>query len=259
MVEALFAVSPEWSANFLFVLARLSAAVVAVPIFGARGVPAMTKIGLAVLLSLIVLPLQAAPAGPAPGNLLVFASVLGSEVLVGLAIGVAASLVFHALEMGASLVGVQMGFGLQGVIDPLTGAQSSVIDQFYRLLVTLIFFAINGHYLVIGGLLQTFEVVPPGTADLTLIAGERVTPFFTALFVVALRIAMPVMGALMLTDLAMGLVARTVPQMNVLIVGFPLKIGVGVLVLAASVPLMAAFMGRVFGEALPQVNGFLRP
>ena len=259
MIEQLFAVSPEWSAQFLFVLARLSAAVVAVPILGARGVPAPAKIGLAVLLSLIVLPLEAEPRGVAPTQLPLFASALGSEVLVGLAIGVAVSLVFHGLEMAASIVGVQIGFGLHGVVDPLSGQQSSVIEQFYRLVVTLVFFAVNGHYLVIGALLRTFEVVPPGTADMTLIAGERVVPFFSSLFVVAVRIALPVMGTLMLTDLAMGLVARTVPQMNVLVVGFPVKVGVGILVLAISMPLVTAFMGAVFGSALVDVNGFLRP
>ena len=106
MIDALFTVSPEWSANFLLVLARLSAALVAIPLFGARGVPAPAKIGLAALLSLIVLPLQSAPLTAPPTNLLPFASLVGSEVLVGLAIGVAVSLVFSALEMGATLVGV---------------------------------------------------------------------------------------------------------------------------------------------------------
>ena len=259
MLVELFAVSPEWSAHFLFVLARLSAALVAVPLLGARAVPAPAKIGLAVLLSLIVLPLQASPSDSVPTDLLVFASVLGSEVLVGLAIGVAISLVFHGLEMASSIVGLQIGFGLHGVVDPLTGQQSTVIHQFYRLLVTLIFFAVNGHYLVIAGLMHTFDVVPPGSADLTLIAGERVVPFFTALVLVALRISLPVMGAMLLTDLAMGLVARTVPQMPVLFVGFPLKIGIGIVVLALSLPLATAFMGAVFTSSLLEVNGFLRP
>jgi flagellar biosynthetic protein FliR len=101
--------------------------------------------------------------------------------------------------------------------------------------------------------------VPAGSADLTLIAGDRVIPFFTSLFVVALRISLPVIGALILTDLALALVGRTVPQMNVLVVGFPIKIGVGLLVLTASMPLMVAFMGSVFGQALLDVNGFLVP
>ncbi len=259
MLADLLAVSPEWSATFLLVLARLGAAIVAIPLFGARGVPPQAKIGLALMLSLIVLPLQQQPLAPVSTNLLVFASLLGSEVLVGLAIGIAISLVFHALEMGGTLVGMQMGFGFAGILDPLTSQQVGVMDQFFRVLVTLVFFAVNGHYLVISGLMQTFEIVPPGTADLTMIAGERVIPFFTSLFSVAIRIALPVMGALMLTDLALGLVSRSVPQMNALIVGMPLKIGVGLIVLTASIPMLAAFMGLVFGEALLQTNGFLRP
>jgi flagellar biosynthetic protein FliR len=259
MLAELFAVSPEWSAAFLLAFARIGAAIVPMPVFGASGVPSQTKIALALLLSLIVLPLTEVPAQPVSTNLLVFASLVGSEVLVGLAVGIAVMLVFHGLEMGAQLVGVQMGFAIGEVFDPLTGGRIATVEQFYRIVATLVFFAVNGHYLVIQALLQTFEVVPAGSADLTLIAGDRVIPFFASLFVVALRISLPVIGALILTDLALALVGRTVPQMNVLVVGFPIKIGVGLLVLTASMPLMVAFMGSVFGQALLDVNGFLVP
>lgn len=259
MLDQLFAISPGWSANFLMVLARISAAVVAMPLFGARGVPPQAKIGLAALLSLIVLPLQSTPTMPLPSSLLVVASLIGSEVLVGITIGIAVMLVFQGLQMASSIVGVQMGFGMGSVLDPTTGEQISELDQFYRLVVTLVFFAVNGHLIVVQGLLHSFEVVPPGTADLSLIAGDRVIPFFASLFVVAIRIALPVMGALLLTDLAMALVGRTVPQMNILIVGFPVKIGVGLLVLVAGMPLLVAFMGSVFGRVLIDVNGFLAP
>lgn len=259
MLSEVFAVSPEWSANFLLVLARLSAAVVAAPLLGARNVPAQTKIGLAVLLSLIVLPLQGAPLGQVPDNLFVFAAMLGSEVLIGLALGIGIMLVFQMLETAATIVSTQMGFGLASVFDPLTGQQSGTLEQFYRVFVALIFFAINGHYLVIASLLHTFEVVPPGTADLTVIAGDRVVPFFLSLFVAAVQIALPALGALMLTDLAMALVGRTVPQMNVLIVGMPAKIGVGLLVLVAAIPFMTSFISNVMGRSLMDVNSFLAP
>jgi hypothetical protein len=156
VLTQVFSVSPEWSAHFLLILARLSAAVVASPLFGARSVPAQAKIGFAVLLSLVVLPLQAQP-GAISTNLLVFASLVGSEVLVGLAIGIAITLVFQTVEMAASIVSVQAGFGVAAVIDPLSGAQTGMLEQFYRLLVTLLFFAINGHYLVVRSLLHTFE------------------------------------------------------------------------------------------------------
>lgn len=148
MLTQVFSVSPEWSAHFLLILARLTAAVVASPIFGARAVPAQAKIGFSVLLSLVVLPLQAQPVAIST-NLFVFASLVGSEVLVGLAIGIAISLVFHTVEMAASIVSVQAGFGVSAVLDPLTGVQTGMLEQFYRLLVTLLFFAINGHYLVV--------------------------------------------------------------------------------------------------------------
>ena len=259
MLTELANVTPEWSAIYLLTVVRISAAIVVIPLFGTQGVPAQTKIGLALLLALIVLPFgdPAGRSGDVPTDLLPFAASAGSEALIGLAIGVVTAMVFQALEMAASMVGYQIGFGLSQVFDPISGTQTDSLATFYRLVATLMFFSVSGHHLVLAGLVGTFDIVPAGDADLTLIAGERVVPFFVALFTVALRIALPVTGALLLTDLAMGLVARTVPQMNILIVGFPVKAGIGVLVLAATVPLMTTFMGNVFTGTLPQINGFL--
>lgn len=258
MLTEVLGVSPGWSAQFLYVFARLSAAIVAAPFFGARGVPPQVKIGLALLLSLVVLPLQHAPTSTTAPNLLVFATVLGSEVLVGLALGVGVMLVISALEMGAALVGVQIGYSIGSVIDPLTGAQSGAIEQFYRLVATLVFFVVNGHHLVISSLVLSFQVVPPGSADLTLIAGERSIPFFASLFVIALRVALPVIVALLLADLVLGMLGRAVPQLNVLVVGMPVKIGAGLFVTALSVPLMVAFLGTSVTSAIPQSLGLLR-
>jgi len=259
MLTELLGVTPGWSAAFLLTVLRLSAALVVIPLFGANGVPAQTKIGLALLIALVILPLSATPEQTVPTDLLPFALLAGSEALVGLAMGIATLMVFQALEMGATIVGYQIGFGLGEVFDPLTGATTQSMTQFYRLLATLVFFAVNGHHMVVLALVRTFEVVPAGSADLSLIAGDRVAPFFTSLFIAAVRIALPVTGALLLTDLAMGLVARTVPQINVLVEGFPIKITIGVLVLAASVPLLTSFMAAVFAQSLPQTLGFVRP
>jgi flagellar biosynthesis protein FliR len=258
VLSEVFAVTPEWSANFLLVFARMAAAIVAAPLFGARNVPVHVKVGLAIILSLIVLPLSTTQFGSTPTlDLLVFASLLGTEVLLGLAIGIGVMLVFQGLEMAASLVSVQMGFGMGQVFDPMTGTQTGTMEQFYRVLITLVFFAINGHFLVIMGFLRTFEVVPPGQATLAVIAGDRVIPFFGTLIVSSVQIALPVFGALVITDMALALVNRTVPQMNALIVGFPAKIGVGLLVLTASIPLMIPFLGATLGRALVDVNGLV--
>lgn len=259
MLAELLEVSPEWSATFLLVLARISAAVVVLPLFGARAVPPQAKIGLALMLSLVVLPLQSTPLVAPPVALLPFAAAVGSEVLVGITMGLAIALLFYAMEMAGSLVGVQMGFDMGAVIDPITGVRSGAMAQFYRMLAMLIFFAVNAHHLVLSGLHRSFSVVPPGSADLSLIAGDRAAPFLSALVVLAVRVALPVAGTLMLTDLAMALAARMVPQMPVLIVGFPIKIGVGIFVMALSVPLAAAFMAGVFRGPLMDTNRFLAP
>ncbi len=258
MLTEVMGVSPGWAAQFLYVFARLSAAIVVAPFFGARGVPPQVKVGLALLLSLVVLPLQRAPSMTPPDNLLVFATVLGSEVLVGLALGIGVMFVITSLEMGASLVGVQIGYSIGSVIDPLTGAQSGAIEQFYRLVATLVFFVVNGHHMVISSLVLSFNVVHAGSADLSLIAGERSVPFFASLFVIALRVALPVIVALLLADLVLGMLGRAVPQLNVLVVGMPVKIGAGLFVAALSVPLMVAFLGTSLTASIPQTLGLLR-
>jgi flagellar biosynthetic protein FliR len=259
VLSEVFAVSPQWSAHFLLVLGRVTAAVVAAPLFGARAVPSQIKVGLSILLSLMVLPLEGTPLAAIPVDLFSFASAFGMEILIGIAFGIGVMLVFQGMEMAASIVSIQMGFGLGEIFDPLTGVQTGALEQFYKMLVTLIFFAMNGHYLVIQGILHTFEVIPPGTGDLSVIAGDRVAPFFGALLVTSIQIALPVFGALMLTDLAMALVGRTVPQLNVLVVGFPVKIGVGLVTLVAAMPLMTTFISATLGRALMDVNGLLRP
>ena len=257
MLSEVFAVSPEWSAYFLLVLARLTAAIVAAPLFGARSVPIHTRVGLAIVLSLIVLPLSERDLEGAPTDLFAFTSALGTEVILGIALGVGIMLVFQGLEMAASLVSVQMGIGIGQVFDPISGQMSGTLEQFYKVLITLVFFAINGHYLVVMGFLATFEVVPPGQATLAVIAGDQVVPFFGTLIVSAIQIALPVFGALVLTDLALALVNRTVPQMNALVVGFPVKIGVGLIVLGASMPMLVSFLGATMGRALVDVNSLV--
>jgi len=257
VLSQVFSVSPEWSAYFLLVMARLTAALVSAPLFGARSVPMHTKIGFAIVLSLIVLPLSSKNIEGAPTDLFTFASAFGMEVILGIAIGVGVMLVFQGLEMAASLVSVQMGFGIGQIFDPISGQMSGTMEQFYRVLITLVFFAINGHYLVIMGFLRTFEVVPPGEATMTSIAGDQVVPFFSTLLVSAVQIALPVFGALVLADFAMAMVNRTVPQMNALVVGFPLKIGVGLIVLGASTPMLVAFLGATMGRALVDVNSLV--
>lgn len=242
--------SPAFAYCFLLILIRTSGMLVSAPLLSHKGIPAWTKVGFAVFFALVLVPLNQDRLPPAPQQLGDLAAAVIRETLFGLALGLAMNLVFLGLQMASRLVGVQMGFGLGSVIDPITGAEFGTFDQFYALLVTLVFFSMNGHHVVIQALSETVRAVPPGTFDPASMQSSALVALIAGLTVTAVRIAMPVIAALFLADLGMGFVARTVPQMNVLIVGMPVKVVVGVVVLGASLPATTQLMNGVMGGAL---------
>ncbi len=248
-----FELSPLYIQNFALVLTRISTVFVAAPVFGNRAFPAQAKIGLAVFVSLIFLPLQSRELVAVPNGLVGLALALGREAAVGLIVGFSLLLVFIGLEMAAEVLGIQMGFGLGGLLDPISGVSSSVLQQFYIVLVTLAFLTANVHYLLLEGIGRTFEIVPINTFDAAALDMQGMVLLSAAMFVLALRIALPVMAALFLADVALGLVARSFPQLNVLIVGLPLKVFVGLAVLVLSLSATTAIIDGAFGHTLDDV------
>lgn len=234
--------TPELSYAFLLVLIRTSALLVSAPLLSQRGIPAWTKIGFAVFFSLVLVPANIDHLPGEPQTLAALVEGVLREALFGLALGLAMQLIFLGMQMGSYLIGVQLGFGLGQVIDPQSGAQFGVLDQFYAVLVALVFFTVNGHHVVIQALSETVVAVPPGTFDPLALTAGGVASLATGLMVTAVRVAMPVVVALFLTDVGMGFVARTAPQTNILISGAPVKIGVGLVVLGASLPATMALM-----------------
>jgi flagellar biosynthetic protein FliR len=242
--------SPAFTYGLLLLLIRTSALVVTSPLLGHRGIPALTKVGFSVVLALVLLPLEQENLPPPPDTSARLIEQVARETLFGLALGLAMNIVFVGLQMASHIVSLQMGFGLGQVIDPVSGAQSAVMDQFYVLLITLIFFVTNGHHTVIQVLAETVRAVPPGSFDPFTATSTGVPAVMAGLLVTAIRIAMPVMAALFLADLGLGFVARTVPQTNVLVVGMPIKLGIGMLVVAAALPVTATLVNGVLGSAM---------
>jgi flagellar biosynthetic protein FliR len=245
-----FVVTPEYTYAFFLVLLRTSSMLVSAPLLSHKGIPAYTKVGFAVFFSLVLVPLQGEnpPAPPQHFGFVIDDTV--REVLFGLALGVVMNVVFIGVQMASRIIGLQMGFGLGAVFDPITGAEFGSFDQFYSLLVTLVFFTINGHHLVVQTLAETTRAVPLGTFNPFLLTPNGITSLMAGLTVTAVRLAMPVMAALILTDLGMGLASRTVPQMQVLIVGAPIKILVGVVVLGAALPATVTLLHGILGTSL---------
>jgi len=232
--------------TFLLVLLRVSGILIVAPIFGHQAVPQQIKIGFALCLSLILVPLVSTVPVSFPQAIIPLGLFLAKELVAGLFIGFTFLLIFYGVEMGGSIVGMQIGFGLVNVIDPQSGQEVSVIGTLQFLLAMLFFLAINGHHIIISSILDSFKIIPPGGVQFSSPVGEKIIRMVAACFVIAIKIAAPLMVTLFLTDVALAMIARTIPQMNVFIVGFPLKIGVGFLMLIFTLPLFSLILERLF-------------
>lgn len=225
--------------TFMLVFARLLAFFITVPFFSYRTIPTPYRIGFAFFLSLIVTATFAEPLDMT----LPYFVLLVKEIAVGLFIGLIAYMVMSIVQIAGGFIDFQMGFAIANVIDPQTGAQSPIIGQFFYMFAILFLLATDGHHLLINGILHSYNVIP--LERLLNFSGnyaELIISTFNRIFVIAFQIALPLVGSLFLVDVALGIIARTVPQVNVFVVGLPLKITVSfsVLFFFMAIYLMAA-------------------
>ncbi len=228
---------------FLLILTRVSGVLVTAPILASRNIPPKAKIGLAFFTSLILFPFIGTP--EIPEQLIHYALLIGKELLVGLTIGYIANLMFIGILIAAKVIDFQMGFAIANVVDPLTNVQVSVTGQFQYILAMLFFLIINGHHHLFSALARSFEVVPLTTFEISPHLIGNINQLFSETFVIGIKIGAPVMGALLMASLILGIIARTMPQMNVFIVGIPLKIGVGFAILIITLPFFFLFLNRI--------------
>lgn len=217
------------------------------PILSQRTIPAPVKVGLSILLAIVImmtLPVSAVPAVSTLGGLV---GVAFLELFVGAIIGFMLMIVILAAEGAGSVIGYQVGFALANALDPITRTQTSLIGTFWVLVSSLIFLAINGHYMIIQAFHDSYTLVPPGQVALNGPVGEAMIRYTAYLFVVALKIAAPVMVTLFLVDVALGTVAKMMPNMNVFFVGFPIKIAAGLAVIALSLPIFSYVIRQSLG------------
>jgi len=231
--------------NLFLVFIRVLSFLMVAPAFSSRSVPAQAKIGFAALLAFALLPGPEARLSALPQEVTPFLIVMGQEIVIGVLIGLVANLAFMALQMAGQIVGLQLGFGTAHLFDPLSASQASLVDQFYLILATLLFFTLNGHHALLLALQRTLDLVPPGQLIMSALIAERLIAVTANLFVAAVRIALPVMGSLMLADGVLALVARVIPQMSIFFVALPLKVGLGLLTIGLALPTMLAAFNRL--------------
>lgn len=211
-------------ANFLLIFIRLTSFFLVAPVFNMRGVPNIFKLGLSFFVSLLVVQVIGIHTEITfDGNYILL---LIKEVLVGILLGFVAALFMYALQIAGGLIDLMMGFALANVIDPQTGTQAPIMGNFKYMIAILIMLATDGHHLLLRGILNSYIFVPLqemiSFSDGSI--SQMVIHFFVNSFVIALQIAAPLAASLFLMDVALGLISRTVPQMNMFVVGIPVKI-----------------------------------
>jgi len=166
-------------------------------------------------------------------------------MLVGVLIDFVINIIFMAVQGAGSLAGYQMGMYIANALDPLSQSQASLVGTFWALLATLVFLAIDGHYLIICPLVNSFEASPPGMVTIMGSTGDLIIRYSAYIFVIALKVASPVMVTLFLVDISLGTVAKMMPTMNVFFVGMPVKIITGFAVMALSMPIFRYVLEKV--------------
>lgn len=215
--------------TFMLVFARVLAFFVTLPLFSYRTIPTMFKIGFSFFLSLVIVSNMGSTFIQVDH---VFIFLLLKEVLVGLLIGLIAFIILSAVQIAGGFIDFQMGFAVANVIDPQTGAQSPLIGQYFYIFALLFLLSVNGHYLLIDGIINSYQFIPlEAFIDFSELFSEFIIKTFNKMFVIAFQMAIPLVGCLFLVDVALGIIARTVPQLNVFVVGLPLKIAVSFTVL----------------------------
>ncbi|MGI6648211.1 MAG: flagellar biosynthetic protein FliR [Bacillota bacterium] len=243
---------------FLLVLARVSGVFQMAPVFSGQRTPLTIRAGLAALVSILVVMVLPIASDQIPRDLPSFVISLAGEFILGFAIGYIIHLVFVAVQVAGQFIDMQMGFGIVNVMDPQSGIQMPLLGNFLYIIALLVFLGMNGHHLILSALVNSYDFVPIFGVVYTGEVTALIVSLFCGMFFTAMKIAVPLVTTLFVTDVALGLVARTVPQMNVFIVGLPLKILVGLAILTTIMTLYVWMLGVLFTQIFENVDLFLR-
>jgi len=242
-----------WLSSLFWPFVRISAMMLASPVFGARMMPVRIRIVLAMVISALSIPLLP----PVPMvDLISFdaAGILFQQIIIGVSMGVIVQMVFQALVVAGEAIANGMGLGFARMVDPANGVQVPVISQFLVVMATLLFVILNGHLLLIQLVIRSFEILPISSSGLSLPGFMAVVKWATQMFIGGLLIALPAVTALLVVNISMGVITRAAPQLNIFAVGFPLMILLGFVFLAATLPSMMAHFTKLLMASFEYIN-----
>lgn len=257
MISITSAQIDAWLVALIFPLTRILAMIASSPILGNKQVPARIKIGLSVMLAIIIAPtIDAMPEvslGSAQGLLIMI-----QQIIIGVAMGFSIRLIFSAVEMAGELAGLQMGLGFASFYDPVNATQSAIIAQWLGIIAALLFLAMNGHLLMLSALAESFHTLPIGSM-MSNQGFYGIATWGGSIFSYAVQISLPILAALLITNIALGILTHAAPQLNLFAVGFPITLTIGFFVLALTLPYLSPLLDRLVQEGIGMSLKLIKP
>jgi flagellar biosynthetic protein FliR len=246
-----------WITAFIFPLARIFGLLASAPIFNNAAQPQRIRLGIGLVITLAIVPvLPPMPVVPA-GSWIGFA-ILAQQIIIGVLLGFTLRIAFSAIDVAGDLIGMQMSLSFAVFYDPQNAGQTPVISEFLGLLAMLIFLALNGHLLTLSVLVESFKLLPITATPFGAGGFASMLAWSSVLFSAGLLLALPLITALLIANLAMGVLARVAPQLNIFAVGFPVTLTAGFIVMMFSIPYFGAAMERLFDNAFRAMAAVLR-
>ena len=245
-----------WIVAFAYPLVRILAFIAAAPLWSTAGIPRRTRVILGLCVTIALVPALPTMPAVAPGSLTGL-WILAQQMLIGIGMGFAARIVFSAVDMAGEFIGAQMGLGFATAYDPLSSSQTPVISEFLSLIGLLLFLSLNGHLIYIATLAQSFYAIPVSANPLGAASWLNLVELGSKIFSAGLLLALPVVIALMITNIALAVLTRSAPQLNIFALGFPLTLTGGFVALAISMNYLAVPLQALYEFALSAMLGFV--
>ncbi|MBC7404670.1 MAG: flagellar biosynthetic protein FliR [Cytophaga sp.] len=240
-------------ASFIWPLTRILGLIAIAPPFGNNSVPVQVKLLLGVMLALIVAP-TIAPLTHADPMSVSGIMILMQQLVIGMAMGFMVRVVFAGIEMAGEVIGLTMGLGFASFFDPQTQGRTSAISQVLVLISTLLFLTLNVHLSVFAALVESFKTIPISTALTMGFSFQKLAVWGEQIFIISMRLSLPIVAALLITNVALGILTRAAPQLNLFGIGFPITIGVGFLMLSMTIPYMLLPIENAFQNGVEAIQ-----
>lgn len=242
---------------FLLVFARVLGIFVTAPFFNYNSIPLYVKMGLSLFLAAILLPTVNIPEAIDLSHFYMLLYICAKELITGMIIGFICYLFLSCVYLAGHIIDMEIGFSIASVINPQDDTEIPVMANMLYFVAMLVLLLTNGHHILIRGLVQSFEMIPLNGLNVNIFMIEKLIGILITTFVISFKIAAPILAAIFITNVLLGILARTMPQMNVFVVGMPLKIFVGLIVMVMIIPLYVGFFEYVFDNMHENLKDFL--